>query len=1331
MAESTVESAAGVFVDLTEKMPIWVLHVDDDPDFLKVAKQCLEMQGSFQVDTALSVKEALEKMKKKRFDVIVSDYAMPEKDGLEFLKDLREKGNNIAFIIFTGKGREEIAIRALNLGADQYVNKSGYPETVYGELAHGIRRAVERKKAHMELWQREERLRAILASSPDAITVSDLRGKIVDCNEAALKLAGCSSKKELVGKSSIEFIAEKDRKRALENLKETFEHGTTKSIEYTLLTKNGDEYQGELSASVIKDSFGNSVGFVGILRDVTERKKAEEKIRASEEKYRSLFENAKDVTLTMDLKGNVTSINKAAEEYGFQRDEILRKNMLHFVPRKNWPHLLKDLVQLSRGKTTEGKIEIDTPKGKKIAEYKSNPIIIDNKVVGVQTILEDITERKQAEKAMQKSEKRFMTLIEEAPIGIFNTDLKGKITYVNKKFEEAIGYSREEIVGKNGFKIGIMSDETLELLAKRMKKRLIGKPSRLLEGQFKRKDGEWIWAEVEGRLIKKFGVPVGFQLTARDITERKHYEERLSTLHTYSRALNMAESREKIYELTLDAVEKTLGFEIAFFMIVDKGTLCVVDHRGYPESFSIKLPLDGTKRGVTVKVAQTGRSINVPDAEKEPAWVEFMPGIRSALDVPIKIGDKVIGVIGVDSKALNAFDEKDQELLEILASHAATAISNLGRAENLETYAKEIRESREKFERLFIDNPEAAVYLDSGFCILDANPRFVELFGYSLDEIKGKYINDVIVPKDKMEEAEMLNQKALKECVYYDTVRKRKYGSLVPVSISAASIIIEGKLIGVVGLYRDVTERKHYEERLSALNIYSRDLNMAESMEEIYRLTLDAMQTVLGFEYADFFMIVDKSMLCIVDQRGYPEPFPLELPLDGSEKGISIKAVNTGDSVLVQDVRKNIDFVEGLPGVLSELAVPIKVGQKILGVLNVESKKLNAFDEKDQELLEILASHAATAISNLEYAKNLEIRAREIRESQLKFERLFTNNPEASVCLDSDFNILDINPRFVELFGYSLDEIKGKYINDVIVPKDKMEEAKMLDEKAGKTFTYHDTVRKRKGGSLVHVSVSAAPLTVEGKLIGCVALYKDISDLKKTEGELKVTLKKLGLMNEKLRVVGGLTRHDVRNKLSAITMNIYLAKSRLAIDHKALEHLDEIEPIVQNVERIFDFAKTYEMIGIEKLVYIDVNKTFEEAVSLFSDLKGVKIVNSCSGLTVLADSLLRQFFYNLIDNSLKYGEKVSQIRVYFEKAEDDKLKLIYEDDGVGIPEKMRSNLFKEGVGEGTGYGLYMIKKICETYGWAIQETGKSGKGVHFIVTMLKIGKDGKEIYRIL
>ena len=131
-----------------------ILHVDDDSSLLEISKQILMDMGAFEIDNACSVDEALKKLAVGNYDVVVSDYEMPQKDGLSFLKLLREEKNDISFVLFTGKGREEVAINALNLGADGYFNKLGSPETVYGELAHGIKLIAERKKAKESLKQR-------------------------------------------------------------------------------------------------------------------------------------------------------------------------------------------------------------------------------------------------------------------------------------------------------------------------------------------------------------------------------------------------------------------------------------------------------------------------------------------------------------------------------------------------------------------------------------------------------------------------------------------------------------------------------------------------------------------------------------------------------------------------------------------------------------------------------------------------------------------------------------------------------------------------------------------------------------------------------------------------------------------------------------------------------------------------------------------------------------------------------------------------------------------------------------------------------------------------
>jgi signal transduction histidine kinase len=147
-----------------------------------------------------------------------------------------------------------------------------------------------------------------------------------------------------------------------------------------------------------------------------------------------------------------------------------------------------------------------------------------------------------------------------------------------------------------------------------------------------------------------------------------------------------------------------------------------------------------------------------------------------------------------------------------------------------------------------------------------------------------------------------------------------------------------------------------------------------------------------------------------------------------------------------------------------------------------------------------------------------------------------------------------------------------------------------------------------------------------------------------------------------------------------------------------LQNRFEIDGVNHRVP-VASFKRAYEMLGTDKLVYSDVEKTVNEASLLLTNQNNIKVINECHGLTVLADSVLRQLFYNLIDNSLKYGQKTSRIRVYYQKTGKGSLKLVYEDDGVGIPAVEKPKLFREGYSTrgSTGYGLYLIKKIMEVY----------------------------------
>ena len=199
-------------------------------------------------------------------------------------------------------------------------------------------------------------------------------------------------------------------------------------------------------------------------------------------------------------------------------------------------------------------------------------------------------------------------------------------------------------------------------------------------------------------------------------------------------------------------------------------------------------------------------------------------------------------------------------------------------------------------------------------------------------------------------------------------------------------------------------------EKLSALNVYGRRLNKAKNIEEVCTKTLDAMQRILGFKNVDFFLVVGKE-LRLLKTRGLSFTPKLALPLDG-DRGITVIAAKTGKSIIVPDVRKEKAYVNGggINRTLSELAVPIKIGNRVLGVLNVESEKLAAFDEENKRLLEILASYVAIALSNIERRESLE-------KLSEKLEHLMRSSTKIMTIKDARRRLKEI-AKAIQRFGW-------------------------------------------------------------------------------------------------------------------------------------------------------------------------------------------------------------------------------------------------------------------------------------------------------------------------
>ncbi len=265
-----------------------VLFVDDEPVLRDVSKRFLERDRDLAVETCASAKEALVLLKKNQYDVIVSDYEMPVVDGIEFLKQLRGGGDKTPFIIFSGKGREEVVIEALNNGADFYIQKGGDPKAQFVELKNQIQHIDQRKRAEAALMQSEARYRLITDNMSDTVWLMDKNFRLTFISPSAERRQGFTQKelldmpfpKHLATGSLKTFEEEFGRVFAQEKLA-SGDLPAPMTAELEFRNKDGSTFWAETTLSLIRDAAGKPFGFVGMARDITERRKAEERILAS------------------------------------------------------------------------------------------------------------------------------------------------------------------------------------------------------------------------------------------------------------------------------------------------------------------------------------------------------------------------------------------------------------------------------------------------------------------------------------------------------------------------------------------------------------------------------------------------------------------------------------------------------------------------------------------------------------------------------------------------------------------------------------------------------------------------------------------------------------------------------------------------------------------------------------------------------------------------------------------------------------------------------------------------------------------------------------------
>ena len=537
---------------------IRVLFVDDESPLLDIGKVFLEKSGDFTVMTATSASDAIRLLEQERFDVIVSDYQMPDMDGIQFLKHLKAEGNTTPFIIFTGKGREEVVIEALNGGADGYLQKGGESEAQFAELSHKIKQAASRKRVEGALRETENRYRTLAESSTDNIFIIGRDDTVQFVNSYAAGNLHLPAD-EIIGKPRKNFFHLDIADTQGMYLQKVFETGEPFREEDKILYGNQEFWQ-DTALVPLKDETGNITAVLGVSRDITDRKRAEEALKESEERFQLAINATKDGLWEWDIQTNQEFFSpRWCEIIGYSFDDPELSHTYNSWASRIHPDDYDRVISALKNHLEKGtNYDVDYRHRHKSGEYRwQNSVgkaVFDEtgkpaKMVGC---ISDITERKRAEEALRESEERFRSYFNMPLHGIAITSPRKGWIEVNDRICSILGYTRDELFRMNWAELTHPDDLAADV--EQFNRVLSGQIEQYaMDKRFIRKDGGVIWTNITVGCVRKSDGNVDYTIgLMEDITERKQAEEALR------------ESKEK-YRMLVD----TTG--TGFVIIDDQG----------------------------------------------------------------------------------------------------------------------------------------------------------------------------------------------------------------------------------------------------------------------------------------------------------------------------------------------------------------------------------------------------------------------------------------------------------------------------------------------------------------------------------------------------------------------------------------------------------------------------------------------------------------------------------------------------------------------------------------------------------------------------------------
>jgi len=680
-------------------------------------------------------------------------------------------------------------------------------------------------------------------------------------------------------------------------------------------------------------------------------------------------------------------------------------------------------------------------------------------------------------------------LLEAADSIIFVKDRKGRYILANPAFAQLFRLPLDRILGRTD--ADLFPGEEAKFLRAGDKKILkTGETTRTID-RLTIDGRERAFIATKVALSDERGKTTGILGNATEITDEiatRESLERLNSLLTGIRRINQLITKEKeqgsLLSSACEILTQTLPFQGVYIALIEAGRISSVFHSGLAGEERIEGLLVGQPLPECVRRTLAGERvvrIEDPSSECPDCPLAMVTHQGRVLTARLEYEGEIFGIISGALAEKGAAPAEVEELFKEVADDLGFGIHRL-------QADRALRESEERF-RSIVENAHSGILIvDEAYRFLYVNDELCRILDRKREEIIGHDFREFLDEESRDLVAERYRRRQAGEDVpaRYEFNVLRSDGTKRRVEISSAVIRDPSRGVRTIAQILDITERRVLEERLEAIYELGRSLILKRDRRSIARRIVEAAKDLIGIEDCALYLLNEAGKTLSI--AAYTLPIPAkyaEMRLD-SERGIIPAVARSRETIYVPDITKNPIFLPGTGDTKSELCIPLLIEERLIGVLNAESPRIDGFSPADRRLLEALAVEGAVAL------ENLRLREETARLQGLN-ERIVTTINEGIVLEDASGTIAYVNPAGAKMLGYSREELVGKKWS-FLVPEEERSaiEAKMPKRQAGASDRYETTLLT-KSGKRLPVILSASPLMEGGRYAGTVSAFTDIT----------------------------------------------------------------------------------------------------------------------------------------------------------------------------------------------------------------------------------------------